>query len=306
MPPEARVGFVGLGAMGTPMSRRLVEAGTAVVGYDPDEGARERASANGVAVAESAAAVAAGADVVITMLPSSDVVEAVLWEGGVADALERGSTLVDMGSSEPARTRALAGALAERGVATVDAPVSGGVGGAESGGLTIMVGGVDADVDRVEGLLAHLGRVVRVGAVGQGHAVKALNNLLSATHLLATAEAMAAGERFGLDAQTLLDVFNSSSGRSGSTEGKWPKFVVPATYDSGFALSLMVKDMRIAVALAEQLGTPIALGRDATALWAAAGEALGPGADHTEVARWVAERGESTAPTSPDGHEARP
>ncbi len=293
MAAEPRVAFIGLGAMGTPMSRRLVEAGCAVTGYDPQAGATQRAKEHGVMVADSAAAAAAAGDVVILMLPDSDVVESVALAPGFAGALPAGATLVDMSSSEPARTRDLAAHMAEKGVAVVDAPVSGGVAGAESGNLTIMVGGADDAVTRVEGVLGHLGRVVRVGPVGNGHAVKALNNLLSATHLLATAEAMAAGERFGLDPAVLLDAINGSSGRSGSTENKWPRFVLPGTFDSGFALSLMLKDMRIAVALADQLGSPIALGRDAARLWGEAAEALDAAADHTEVARWVDQLGES-------------
>ena len=293
MAAEPRVAFIGLGAMGTPMSRRLVEAGCSVAGYDPQAAAADRARVHGVAVADSAAAAAAARDVVILMLPNSDVVEAVALAPDFAGALAKGATLVDMSSSEPARTRALAASMAERGVAVVDAPVSGGVAGAETGKLTIMVGGADDAVAAVEGVLEHLGRIVRVGAVGNGHAVKALNNLLSATHLLATAEAMAAGERFGLDPEVLLAAINGSSGRSGSTEVKWPRFVLPDTYDSGFALRLMLKDMRIAVALADQLGSPIALGRDATRLWGEAAEALPATADHTEVARWVAQLGES-------------
>jgi 3-hydroxyisobutyrate dehydrogenase len=117
--------------------------------------------------------------------------------------------------------------------------------------------------------------------------VKALNNLMSATHLLVTSEAILAGERFGLDPATMLAIFNASSGRSGSTENKWPNFILPGTYTSGFGLRLMLKDMRIAVGLSEQLGMPSRLGAEAVALWADAAEALPPGADHTEIARWL-------------------
>ncbi|WP_396659484.1 NAD-binding protein [Microbacterium sp.] len=133
--------------------------------------------------------------------------------------------------------------------------------------------------------------VIHVGPVGAGHAMKALNNLLSATHLWITSEAMIAGERFGLDPQTMLAVFNGSSGRSGSTENKWPNFILPGRYDSGFGLRLMLKDMRIAVALAEQVGVPSRLGADTVDLWAEAAADLGEHADHTEVAKWVHDRG---------------
>jgi 3-hydroxyisobutyrate dehydrogenase len=184
-------------------------------------------------------------------------------------------------------TRAIAGRLAAKDVTLVDAPVSGGVTGAEKGTLTVMTGGPSGAVDRVEPLLDVLGTVVRTGPVGSGHAVKALNNLMSATHLWVTSEAILAGERFGLDPQTMLAVFNRSSGRSGSTENKWPNFILPQTYNSGFTVQLMVKDMRIALDLIQQVGGPHALSSSATQLWATAAEELTASADHTEVARFL-------------------
>jgi 3-hydroxyisobutyrate dehydrogenase len=197
-----------------------------------------------------------------------------------------------MSSSEPERTRQLAAFLRDRGVALVDAPVSGGVKGAVSGKLAVMVGGTDDDVRAVEDVLTHLGTIYRAGPVGAGHAVKALNNLMSATHLLVSSEAIMAGQRFGLDPDVMLAIFNASSGRSGSTENKWPNFIVPETYNSGFGLRLMLKDMRIATGLAEQLNLPSRLGEQAVALWAQAAQALPPAADHTEIARWLRDEGE--------------
>ncbi len=229
------------------------------------------------------------ADVVVLMLPNSDVVEAVLVEAGALDALAPGKVVVDMGSSEPMRTRRLAAVAIGKGIAVIDAPVSGGVRAATAGTLTIMVGGDATTVARVRPILDELGsRVVHVGDAGAGHAVKALNNLMSATHLLATSEAMRTAEAFGLDLAVVLDVVNTSSGRSGSTENKWPNFVFPGTYDSGFALDLMVKDMAIAVALADAAGVDATLGRRALELWRDAAAALPAGADHTEIARCVA------------------
>jgi 3-hydroxyisobutyrate dehydrogenase len=286
-PRKPRIGFIGLGNMGTPMSRRLVEAGYAVAGTDLAATNRQRLAAAGGTAVETAIEVAAGSDVLILMLPNSDVVEAVLLDDGVAAALPAAAVIVDMSSSEPLRTRALAGRLAADGLALVDAPVSGGVGGAEKGTLTIMAGG---DADMLAGLadvLAVLGRVRHTGAVGSGHALKALNNLLSATHLLATSEAMVAGQEFGLDPATMLEVFNTSSGRSGSTENKWPNFVLPGGYDSGFGLGLMLKDMKIATDLASAIGRPGRLGSRAVDLWTEARGQLDPGADHTEIARWA-------------------
>ncbi|WP_422768690.1 NAD(P)-dependent oxidoreductase [Plantactinospora sp. WMMC1484] len=279
------VAFVGLGNMGGPMSARLVRAGYQVRGFDPAEPARQALAGAGGTAAPDLAGAVRGASVIVLMLPNSDVVDATLHDGGFV--AEPGATVVDMSSSEPMRTRALAAELAERGVTLVDAPVSGGVSRARSGELTIMTGGEPADLDRVAPILAHLGTATRAGAVGSGHAVKALNNLLSATHLLVTCEAILAGERFGLDPETMLSIFNRSSGRSGSTENKWPTFILPGSYDSGFGLRLMLKDMRIATGLADQVGTPDPLGHAAAELWARAAEALDATADHTEIVNWL-------------------
>lgn len=279
-----RIGFIGLGNMGIPMVTNLVAAGYPVAAYDLSPDARERARAVGAEAVVTASG-AASADVVILMLPDSNVVAAVTTE--IGPSLPPGTLLVDMSSSEPLRTRDLAATLAERGIRMIDAPVSGGVGGAVAGTLTIMVGGSSADADDATPVLQTMGRVVHAGPIGAGHAIKALNNLLSATHLWATGEAMLIGERFGLDPATMLEIVNSSSGRSGSTENKWPRFVLPGTYDSGFGLRLMLKDMRIAVQLGEQVGARSSLGGDAVEHWAAAAEGLEPTADHTRVAAWI-------------------
>lgn len=294
--PGARVGFVGLGRMGRPMLGRLVAAGYRVTGYDADAAVRERVRGEVPAadVAEELTAVAAGAAAVVLMLPDSAVVAAVL--GALAGRLRSGQVVVDMGSSEPAETVRHARSLAAAQVGLVDAPVSGGVAGAESGTLTVMVGGEEADARRVTPLLSQLGaRIVRVGPAGAGHAVKALNNLLSASHLLATSEALAVAARFGLDAPTVLDAINTSSGRSGSSEVKWPRHVLPGTYDSGFALRLMLKDVGIAVSLARSVGGAAPLAEETVRLWSQAAAALPADADHTEVARWVAERSGAAA-----------
>jgi 3-hydroxyisobutyrate dehydrogenase len=280
--PET-VAFIGLGNMGGPMAARLLGAGFTVQGYDVSAAAR--AAFGGDAASDLTEAVT-GAGVVILMLPDSSVVEATVRSPSFL--VEAGTVVVDMSSSEPLRTRALAAELNGRGVTLLDAPVSGGVSRARTGELTIMAGGPAAPLDRVGPVLARMGKVVHAGsAVGSGHAVKALNNLLSATHLMATCEAILAGEEFGLDPGTMLSIFNTSSGRSGSTENKWPNFILPGTYDSGFGLRLMLKDMRIATDLADRVGTPDRLGHEAVALWARAAESLPPGADHTEVVKWL-------------------
>jgi 3-hydroxyisobutyrate dehydrogenase len=288
--PDA-VGFVGLGRMGQPMVRRLVAAGVDVRGYDA---APRPELAGAVTLVEKVTQVADGVPVVILMLPDSNVVESVLHLGGLLDALAPGSLLFDMGSSEPLRTHALAEEVAARGAVLVDAPVSGGVSGATAGTMTIMAGGPGDAVASLTPLLGVLGRMRHVGPVGAGHALKALNNLMSAAHLLASSEALLAGQRFGLDPAVMLDVVNGSSGRSGSTENKWPNFVLPERFDAGFAIGLMLKDIRIALGLAQATGAPSELTARTVELWAEAAAALGPDADHTEIVRWLR--------TPPGGH----
>jgi 3-hydroxyisobutyrate dehydrogenase len=286
--PPATVGMLGIGQMGLPMALRLQRAGYTVRCYDADPKARGRADAQGLSVVGTPAQVQSGAKALLLSLPSSDVVEEVLLGAGLLDTAAPGTILVDMGSSRPASTRELGDRLTAREVGYVDAPVSGGVSGAETGSLTIMVGGPEWAVTLVRPALDVIGsKVLYVGGTGAGHALKALNNLLSATHMLATSEAMRIGEAFGLDPETMLDALNSSTGRSGSTEVKWPKYVLSNGYDSGFALRLMLKDMRIAVELAADTGRPVALGETAVRLWDQAAQALPSDADHTEIVRWL-------------------
>ncbi|MGE5131780.1 MAG: NAD(P)-dependent oxidoreductase [Gemmatimonadota bacterium] len=287
--PGAAVGFAGLGRMGWPMAARRAAAGDRGTGYDISPAARGAwAAETGAAAAADPAGAAAGAAAVVLMVPDSAAVRAVIGQPGFLGALAPGAVVVDMSSSVPQVTRELAATVAAHGAAMVDAPVSGGVSGARQGSLTVMAGGAPGDVSRVRPLLEVLGsRVLHVGGPGAGHAVKALNNLMSAAHLMVTSEAMAAAARFGLDIPTVLDAVNTSSGRSGSTENKWPNFIVPRSFGSGFALSLMLKDMRIALGLVESAGLPSTLSAAAVALWAEAAAALPGDADHTEIARWV-------------------
>jgi 3-hydroxyisobutyrate dehydrogenase len=280
---SVEVAFIGLGRMGAPMALRLVGAGHRVRGHDLVGHELE-----GVLVAASAADAAAGADAVVLMLPTSADVHWVVVEDGVLEAMDSRATLIDMSSSDPMATRELAEAAGARGIDLVDAPVSGGVPRAIDGTLTIMAGGRDAALERVRPLLDAMGsRVLHVGAAGAGHALKALNNLLSAAHLLATCEAVAIGRRFGLDPKLMVEAINTSSGASVSTAVKLPNYILTETFDSGFGLALMVKDVGIAVALGEELGIPGALAERTLELWRQAAEALPANADHTEIARWV-------------------
>jgi 3-hydroxyisobutyrate dehydrogenase len=280
-----RVGFVGLGHMGVPMTRRLVAAGHEVRGYDTSAEARERV---GEAAVESLAVAAAGAEVVVLMLASSAVVRQVVLDESLLDSVEPGALVVDMGSSDPTQTRELAASAASRGIGYIDAPVSGAVVGAEAGTLTIMFGGGAEELARCGPLFDALGKkVVHAGPVGAGHALKALNNLLSATNFLITLEAVAAGKRFGLEPGVMVDAINDSTGRSWATEHKVPQFVMPRSYTSGFAMRLMVKDIKTARELAHATGAPFELGDTAVALWERAAEALPDEADHTEIAEWL-------------------
>ncbi len=285
------IGFVGLGHMGLPMSSRLVSAGYSVLGYDADPRARGAFEAeSGVAAVAGLAGTTEGARAVVLMLPSSPIVHHVLLDEGLLDAVEDGGIVVDMGSSEPTQTRELALEAEARGIQLVDAPVSGGVKGARAGTLTVMVGGPEEHVAACRPLLEAIGgTVVHVGAVGAGHALKALNNLLSATTLLATYEALQVGMRFGLDPTQMLEAINVSTGRSYSTEYKVPTFVLPQTYTAGFALRLMVKDLHTATGLARATETPLELGHLTADIWERAAAELPEDADHTEIARWLDE-----------------
>lgn len=309
--PAGVVGFVGLGNMGIPMTRRLVGAGYQVRGYDMSADAVAAFEAigasdagGGVTAVADLAAVGDGADAVILMLPDSDIVERVVLArlasepapadgttSGLLASLAAGSTIIDMSSSDPARTRVLAAQVALAGVTLIDAPVSGGVSGARAGTLMIMVGGPAVAFERFAPMLATLGKkVVHAGDVGAGHAVKALNNLMSAAHLLASSEALIAGRRFGLDPAVMLEIVNGASGRSGSTENKWPNYVLTEKYDAGFSIRLMVKDVKLALSIEHATGVPAAASEAVVATWEAALADLPPDADHTAIARWLADR----------------
>lgn len=288
--PPATVAFIGLGKMGAPMASNLAAAGYPVRAHDvaPAAVASFAEGRPGVFRAGSAAQAAAGADVVITMLPDGKIVRKTVLDGGVASSLERGATIVDMSSSSPVETQALGADLAAMGLGLVDAPVSGGVKKAVEGKLAIMAGGDPALVQRVRPILATMGAVVyETGPLGTGHAMKALNNFVSAAGLVATCEALIVGRRFGLDPDKMVDILNASTGRNNSTEVKAKQFILSETFASGFSLALMAKDLRTAADLAAHLGLAAPMSTAASQLWMEASRALGAGADHTEIFRFV-------------------
>jgi 3-hydroxyisobutyrate dehydrogenase len=283
--PPARIAFVGLGNMGAPMAARLAQAGYRVAGYDSAAPARERfAAMPGATAADDLAAAVRGVAVAITMLPDGKAVRAVVE--AMRPHLGPDAVVLDMSSSDPVATRALGEELGKAGVAFVDAPVSGGVRRAVDGSLAIMAGGAGATIDRVEPVLAAMGRsIFRTGPLGSGHAMKALNNYVSGAGLIAAIEALRVGEAFGLDPAVMVDVLNASTGRNNSTEHKLKQFVIPQTFASGFAIGLMAKDIRTAERLAAAMGVAAPLAGRVAALWDDSAEALGPQADHTAVCR---------------------
>ena len=281
------IGFVGLGNMGVPMARNLAAAGFSLVLRDLDPARQEQVAAELAAAAADAPAGFAGVEAVITMLPTSREVQDVLLEWGLAEALPAGAVVVDMSSSSPTVTRELGPLLAERGLALVDAPVSGGVPRAETGTLTIMIGGDDeAAIERVQPVLEAMGeRLFRTGPLGSGHATKALNNYVAAACYTAAAEAVLVGARFGLDPARLVEVLNTSTGRSFQTETNFPGNVLERRFASGFALGLLAKDVGIAADLAEAIGIEAPLCELTSRLWREAQEGEGATADHTAAIR---------------------
>lgn len=278
------VAVVGVGAMGSAIASRFASTGVDLLVHDADS---ERAAA----VAEEVGATAvptvglSRATVVILLLPDSNVVESLARaDDGLLATLSPGSLVLDMGSSEPMRTVELARAATAAGLQWADAPVSGGIRRARAGDLTIMFGGDEDQLERVRPLLAAAGsNIVPTGAVGSAHAMKALNNLLSATGLAAALEVIEVGRRFGLDPHTMLDVLNGSSGQNNATSTKIAQYVLSETFDAGFGLRLMLKDVKTALSLAQQLDADTPLGEACVALWSHAAELLPPDADHTEV-----------------------
>jgi len=288
--PPAEVAFLGLGKMGAPMAGHLVAAGYGVRAFDLSADALDAflRSHPRARRAGSAAEAAAGAAAAITMLPDGKAVRRALLDAGAAAALGRGGLVIEMSSSAPVETQRLGADLAALGVGVVDAPVSGGVKKAVEAKLAIMAGGEAALVERARPLLSTLGAAVyATGPLGSGHAMKALNNYVSAAGLVAACEALLVGRRFGLDPALMVDILNGSTGRNNSTEVKLKPFILSGTFGSGFSLALMAKTLRTAADLAEHLGVTAPLSRATADLWTRADTALGPASDHTEIFRFL-------------------
>jgi 3-hydroxyisobutyrate dehydrogenase len=291
------VGFIGIGTMGWPMAANLVKAGYAVTVYDSNP--RQVAAFCSEHQASAAASLAdiANCELVITMLPTGQIVRQVLTEaedGAFLKHARPGTIVVDMSSSEPVGTQQLAAELQTRGVVLLDAPVSGAVTRARLGTLTIMIGGNDkAAIASARPVLAAMGeRLFDTGGSGSGHAVKALNNFIAATAFTATSEAVLIARRFGLDPATLIDIVNVSTGKSFISDIVMKEHVLDEKFATGFALGLLAKDVRIAAELGEAVHLDAPLTRLIRARWALARERVGQGADHTEAIKgWMDDMG---------------
>jgi 3-hydroxyisobutyrate dehydrogenase len=284
------VGFIGVGNMGWPMAARLVGGGIQVAVCDsrPERTTAFTAEIGGQH-ASSPREAATAADILITMLPDSRIVEAVLFDGpdSAANSLARGSIVIEMSSGAPGKTMQFAERLAERGIAMIDAPVSGGVQRAVPGQLAIMIGGADEAIAKCRPVLELMGTsLMKIGGVGTGQAMKALNNLVSAGGFLITAEALLMGRKFGLDPEVMIDVLNVSSGMNNSTQKKFKQFVLSRGFDSGFGLDLMVKDLSIALELGHEAGAAAPFAALCRELWGSAAKTLGSGEDHTAMVKF--------------------
>lgn len=288
MSAKPTIGFVGVGSMGWPMAALLHKAGYPLQIVDASaDRAKEFVKEFGGTVAASNRELAAASDIIITILPTSAIVQAVL-EGpnGVLAGLRKDAVVVEMSSGVPTITRALAERVAAAGAHMVDAPVSGGVPRAKTGELAIMYGGSEAILERVRPVLSCMGTsITRTGDVGSAHAMKALNNLVSAGGFLIGVEALMIGKRFGLDPAAMVDVLNSSTGMNNSTQKKFKQFVLSGKYNAGFGLDLMVKDLSIALGIGRDTNTPTPFSALCREMWASCAAMLGPGQDHTAIAK---------------------
>jgi 3-hydroxyisobutyrate dehydrogenase len=282
------IGIIGIGRMGWPMAVRVHQAGYDLQVFDIVPTRAELFSSQyGTKTARSCAALARDSDVIITMLPTSKHVEqALTGADGVLQSLKKGAIVIEMSSGFPTETKRFADLVEVSGGVLIDAPVSGGVPRAESGELAIMVGGDTAAFDKVLPILKAMGTTItRVGAIGTAHAMKALNNLVSAGGFLIGIEALLVGTKFGINPEVMVDILNSSTGMNYSTQKKFKQYVLSRTFNSGFSLELMVKDLGNALDLGVQTGTPTPFSALCRELWRAAAVVLDDDEDHTGVAK---------------------
>ncbi len=283
-----RIGVIGTGRMGGPMAERLIDAGHSLVVFDTNEAAVGPLRAKGATVARSALEVANLADIVMASLPTPAIVRKTIIGPDGAINGTRMRQFIDLSSTGAVATTEIAAALAPRGIEFLDAPVSGGVAGARSGKLTVMVSGPRSTFDALQPVLAAFGRVLFVGEKpGLAQTLKLINNLMSATAVAITSEAMVMGVKAGLDPSVMLDVINTSSGRNSATQDKFPKHVLNRKFDFGFSAGLSFKDVRLCLEEAEALGVPMMVGAVVRQMLSITCNAYGFDTDCTSTARIV-------------------
>ena len=287
-----QVGVVGLGRMGLAMAMTLQRTGVPVVGFDIAPAVRQRAVEAGIRVAGTLSGLLDAAPIVLASLPDDAAVSALVEAPGGLLAAPAGRLLIDTSTVEPGTSRRLAERLRASDHAMLDAPVSGGPAGAAAGTLTVMVGGSEADLARAQPVFAAIAKnVVHVGQCGAGAVAKLVNNLLCAAHLLTNGEAMRLAEAAGVPAARVLEAVNAASGRSAVSEVNLPRWILSGTFDSGFTMGLMRKDVRLAAKLIEASGVEAPISREVTARWALSAERLADEADFNQIAALPATEG---------------
>ena len=281
-------GFIGIGRMGGPMAGRLIDQGHALTIYDVSAAALAPLASRGATLASSVRALADAVETIFVSLPTPDIVRAVaLGEDGIV-AGKRIRTYVDLSTTGPRTAAAVAEGLAAKGIATIDAPVSGGVAGARKGTLAVMTACAPALYTRFQPVLATFGKVFHVGErAGMAQVMKLANNLLSATAMAVTSEAMVMGVKAGLDPRIMIEVINAGSGRNSATQDKFPQAVLPRSFDFGFTTGLMCKDLKLCLEEAEAQHVPMWVGGAVRQLWQFASNTLGPDSDLTEIVKCI-------------------
>ncbi|MFZ0027601.1 MAG: NAD(P)-dependent oxidoreductase [Pseudolabrys sp.] len=285
------IGFIGLGNMGQPMARRLIEAGHKLIVYDTRNDAVAPLVALGAQLASSPADVADRVETVMASLPSLQISEKVaIGEGGVIQG-KRIQRFVDLSTTGATVSAKIAAVLAKKNIVQIDCPVSGGVGGASNGTLAVMVSGPKAEIDLVKDVLAVFGKVFVIGEKpGMAQTMKLANNFLSATAMAATSEAVAMGVKAGLDPAVMIDVINSGSGRTTASDGKFPQAILPRTFNYGFATALMLKDVRLCVQEARSLNVPNSVMSIVLDQWETTNKEFGGESDFTAIVKMVETR----------------
>jgi 3-hydroxyisobutyrate dehydrogenase-like beta-hydroxyacid dehydrogenase len=284
------LGFIGIGRMGAPMSGRLLDAGYRLCVYDANPEATKPLVARGAKLAKSPAEVASASDIVFLSLPTPPIVTSVvLGPNGVSQG-NAVKTVVDLSTSGPSAATAIAKALGERQITWVDAPVSGGVPGAEKGTLAVMVSGPKDAAEAVDPILKVFGKTFYTGdKPGLAQVAKLGNNLLAAAAVVLSSEALAMGVKAGLDPKVMIDIINAGSGRNSATQDKFPKSILTGTFDYGFATALSYKDVRLCVDEAEALGVPMVAGAVIRQMLAVTNAKYGPDSDFTSIAKVIEE-----------------